>query len=181
MKEMRLKVEMVKRIFFVLSLSAVVIFLVECGVSENILVAETNTGIDVGQKAATFELLTLDDKKLELESFRKGKVVLMVFSATWCPACRHEIPLLKEYYGEFKDSGLEVLNIDIQESKKKVGSFVEKNGINYPVVLDATAKVASLYKVRGIPLNIILDKNGVIKYRENRPPTKDDIKRLLVN
>jgi peroxiredoxin len=181
LKEVRLKVEMVKRISFVLSLSAVVMFLVECGVSENILVAETNTGVDVGQKAATFELLTLDDKKLELESFRKDKVVLMVFSATWCPACRHEIPLLKEYYGEFKDSGLEVLNIDIQESKKKVGSFVEKNGINYPVVLDSMAKVATLYKVRGIPLNIILDKNGVIKYKENRPPTKDYIKSLLVN
>jgi len=178
---MRLKVEMVKRIFFVLSLSAVVMFLVERGISENILVAETNTGIDVGQKAATFELLTLDDNKLELESFRKGKVVLMVFSATWCPACRHEIPLLKEYYGQFKDSGLEVLNIDIQESKKKVGSFVEKNGINYPVVLDSTAKVAMLYKVRGIPLNIILDKDGTIKYRDNRPPSKEILEKLLVN
>jgi peroxiredoxin len=178
---MGLKVGVVKRTFFVLSLSAFVMFLFECVASKNMLVAETDTGVDVGQKAATFELLTIDDKKLELESFRKDKVVLLVFGATWCPACRHEIPLLKEYYNEFKDDGLEVLSIDIQESKKKVGSFVKKNEINYPVVLDSIAKVAMLYKVRGIPLNIILDKNGVIKYRENRPPSKDDIKRLLVN
>jgi peroxiredoxin len=181
LKEMGLKIKMVKRMFCVLSLSAFVIFLFECGFSKNISVAETNTGVDVGQKAATFELLTIDDKKLELETFRKDKVVLLVFGATWCPACRHEMPLLKEYYSEFKDDGFEVLNIDIQESKEKVGSFVEKNEINYPVVLDSIAKVTTLYKVRGIPLNILLDKNGVIKYRENIPPSKDDIKKLLVN
>ncbi|MEE9603941.1 MAG: TlpA disulfide reductase family protein [Candidatus Scalindua sp.] len=167
-----------KRMFLILSLSTFVMFLVTLSFN-NVVFAETNTGIDVGQKASTFQLLTIDDKKLELESFRKDKVILMVFGATWCPACRHEVPLLKEYYGEFKDSGLEVLNIDIQESKKKVGSFVEKNGINYPVVLDVTAKVASLYKVRGIPLNIILDKDGIIKYRDNRPPNKEILDKLL--
>jgi peroxiredoxin len=73
-----------------------------------------------------------------------------------------------------------VLNIDIQESKKKVSSFVGKNKINYPVVLDSIAEVATLYKVRGIPLNIILDKDGIIKYRENTPPSKEILEKLLV-
>jgi len=173
--------KVIVRMFIVLLLSTFVTFIFECGVNENILVAETNTGVDISQKASAFELLTIDDKKLELESFRKDKVVLMVFSTTWCPACRHEVPLLKEYYGEFEDNGLEVLNIDIQESKKKVGSFVEKNEINYPVALDSIAKVAMLYKVRGIPLNIILDKDGIIKYRDNRPPSKETLEKLLVN
>ncbi len=165
-----------RRMFLILSLSTFVM----CGVSENILVAETNTGVDVGQKAPTFKLLTIDGKELELESFGKDKVVLLVFGATWCPHCRHEVPILKEYYNKFKDDGLEVLNIDIQESKKKVSSFVGKNKINYPVILDSTAKVATLYKVRGIPLNIILDKDGIIKYRENTPPSKEILEKLLV-
>jgi len=168
-----------KGMFLILSLSTFVMFLVTLSANRNVVFAETSTGVDIGQKASAFELLTIDDKKLELESFRKDKVVLMVFSATWCPACRHEIPLLKEYYGEFKDNGLEVLNIDIQESKKKVGSFVEKNEIDYPVALDSIAKVAMLYKVRGIPLNIILDKDGIIKYRDNRPPSKEILDELL--
>ncbi len=166
------------RMFLILSLSAFVMLLFTLGVN-NVVSAETNTGIDVGQKATTFKLSTVEGNELELESFRKDKVILMVFGATWCPACRHEIPLLKEYYNEFKDDGLEVLNIDIQESKKKVGSFVEKNKINYPVVLDSMAKVATLYKVRGIPLNIIIDKDGIIKYRENIPPGKEIIEKLL--
>jgi peroxiredoxin len=169
------------RMFMVLILSTFVMFLFTLSFNGNLLFAETSTGVEIGQKASTFELLTIDDKKVDLETFRKDKIVLLVFGATWCPACRHEIPLLKEYYSEFKGDGLEMLNIDIQESKKKVGSFVEKNEINYPVVLDSMAEVATLYNVRGIPLNIILDKDGIIKYRDNAPPSKEILEKLLVN
>ncbi len=47
------------------------------------------------------------------------------------------------------------------------------------MALDSIAKVAMLYKVRGIPLNIILDKDGIIKYRDNRPPSKEILDKLL--
>ena len=141
----------------------------------------TNNGIDLGQKAPTFKLSTVDGKEFDLESFRKDKFVLMIFGTTWCPYCVHEVPVLNEYYDEFKNDGLEVLNIDIQESKKKVRSFVEKKSVNYPVVLDSKADVARLYKVIGIPLSIVLDKNGIIKYRNNLSPSKEVLEKLLVN
>ncbi len=147
--------------------------------NDNTVFAKIETGVNVGQKASPFKLLTVDGKELELESFAKDKVTLLVFGATWCPACRHEIPILKEYYSELKDDGLNVLAIDIQESEKKVKSFVEKQQINYPVVLDSSAKAAMQYKVVGIPLNVILDRNGVIVYKENKPPGKEILEKLL--
>ena len=149
--------------------------------NDNIVSVDVETGINVGQKASPFKLSTVDGKALELESFAKGKVTLLVFGATWCPSCRHEIPILKEYYNELKDDGLKILSIDIQESEKNVKSFVEKQQINYPVVLDSDAGVAMLYKVVGIPLNIILDRNGVIRYKETRPPAKEILEKLLLN
>ena len=60
----------------------------------NIVFAGIETGVDVGQKAAPFKLLMVDGKELELESFAKDKVALLVFGATWCPSCRHEAPIL---------------------------------------------------------------------------------------
>ena len=72
-----------------------------------------------------------------------------------------------------------MLGIDVQESKKKVSSFVEKNRINYPVALDSNADIARLYRVVGIPLNIVLDKKGVIRYKDNRPPSKEVLEKLL--
>ena len=62
---------------------------------------------------------------------------------------------------------------------KKVSSFAEKNSINYPVALDSNADVARLYQVVGIPLNIILDKKGVIRYKDNQPPGKEILAKFL--
>ncbi len=169
----------VMRIFSVFLLSALVVFV--SASSTNIVFAGVETGVDVGQKASPFKLLAIDGKEIALESFAKDKVTLLVFGATWCPSCRHEIPILKEYHNELKDDGLKILSIDIQESKKKVNSFVKKNRINYPVALDSNAEAARLYKVVGIPLNIILDKNGVIRYKANRPPGKEILEKLLLS
>ena len=170
---------LVTKLFAISLLSILGMFFLPFSASENSVFAEVETGVDVGKRAAPFTLLTLDGKEIELESFAKDKVTLLVFGATWCPSCRHEIPLLKEFHTEFKDQGLSVLGIDIQESTKKVQSLVNKKKINYPVVLDSKADVARLYKVMGIPLNIVLDKHGVIVYRDHKPPDKELLKELL--
>ncbi len=137
----------VMKIFSVFLLSTFVMFIL--AFNTNTAFAGIETGVYIEQKASPFKLSTVDGKELELESFAKGKVTLLVFGATWCPSCRYEIPILKEYYNELKDDGLNVLSIDIQESEKKVKSFVEKNQINYPVALDSSASAARLYKVVG--------------------------------
>ena len=165
----------------ILSLSMIVISLFNCFNDKEMLFAETVVGIEVGQKAPSFKLPNIEGNEFELESFRKDKHVLLVFTATWCPACRHEIPLLKEYYDEYTDEGFEIVSIDIGESASKVKSFVKKREINYTVILDEKAVVTKLYKVIGIPLNIVLDKSGVIIYKDNLPPDKDFIKDLFVN
>ena len=167
------------RIFSVFLLSAFVMCVSASGT--NIVFAEVETGVDIWQKAAPFKLLSVEGKEIELESFAKDKVTLLVFGTTWCPSCRHEVPILKEYYDDLKDDGLKVLGIDVQESKKKVSSFIGKNRINYPVALDSNADVARLYQVVGIPLNIVLDKKGVIRYKDNRPPKREILKKLLLN
>jgi peroxiredoxin len=171
--------KMVTRLFAISLLIILGMFVLPFNALEDKVFAEVETGVDIGKKAAPFKLLTLDGKEIDLESFSKDKVTLLVFGATWCPSCRHEIPLLKEFHTEFKDKGLNVLGIDIQESVKKVKSLVDKKKINYPVVLDSKADVARLYKVMGIPLNIVLDRNGVIVYKEHKPPDKELLKKLL--
>jgi peroxiredoxin len=171
--------DMVMRLFVILLFSMLGMCFVSFSASEDQVFAEAGTGVDIGNRAASFSLLTLDGNEVVLESFAKDKVTLLVFGATWCPSCRHEIPLLKEYYSELKDEGLNVLGIDIQESVKKVKSLVDKHKINYPVVLDSKAVAARLYKVVGIPLNIVLDRNGVIVYKANALPDKELLKKLL--
>jgi peroxiredoxin len=176
-REWRWKINTAMRIFSVFLLSALVMCV--SASSTNIVFAGVETGVGIGQKAVSFELLSVEGKAIALESFAKDKVTLLVFGTTWCPSCRHEVPILKEYFDGLKDDGLKVLGIDVQESKKKVSSFVKKNQINYPVALDSNADAARLYQVVGIPLNIVLDKEGVIRYKDNRPPSKEILEKLL--
>lgn len=169
------------RKFYVLSLCSVIITLFVLCYEKYIVFAGAEAGVNVGQKAPSFTLPNVNGDEFELEAFSKDKNVLLVFSATWCQACRHEIPLIKNFYDEFKDDGLEIVVIDIGESRSKVKSFVKERAINYNVVLDEKADVAKIFQVTGIPLNIVLDKSGTIVYKDNAPPDKDFIKDLFVN
>ncbi len=174
-----LKMNTVMRMYIVFLLSVLVMSCLLLSTNDNIVFANVKTGIEVGQKASGFKLLTTDNKGIELETFSKNKVTLLVFGATWCHSCRNEVSDLKGYYNELKDKGLKLISVDIQENKKAVVSFIEKFQINYPVALDTNGSVARQYNIVGIPLNIVMDKNGVIRYKEHSPPGKKFLLKLL--
>ena len=75
----------IMKLFAISLLSILGMFVLPFSASEGKVFAEVETGIDIGKKAASFTLLTLDGKEVELDSFAKDKVTLLVFGATWCP------------------------------------------------------------------------------------------------
>ncbi len=112
-------------------------------------------------KSIDFKLKTLDGKMVSLSSF-KGKVVFLNFWATWCPPCRAEIPSMIKLYNKFKDRGLEILGVDLQEEEETVRNFVKANKINYPILLDTNGQVGQIYGARSIPTTYIVDRKGNI-------------------
>lgn len=131
-------------------------------------------GLSVGDKAPDFTLEDLSGKNVKLsDEIGANSATLLVFWTTWCPYCREEIPELIRLNMDYKDKGLKILAIDIGESPKKVESVAKQEGIGYTVLLDSDNRVASQYGVMGIPANILLDKEGVIKYRGTAPPPQD--------
>ena len=111
-------------------------------------------------KAPNFSLKSYDGKIVELDKL-KGKVVVLNFWATWCPPCRAEIPDFISVYDAYKSKGLEIIGIALDEDGwSKVNPFVEKNKMNYPIVL-GTMEVVKLYGgIEGIPTTFIVDKDG---------------------
>ncbi len=112
-------------------------------------------------KAPDFVLEDLKGNQVMLSDY-KGKAVLLVFTATWCPYCRAEIPHLKKIYSKYNAKGLEIIYIDIQESREKVSSFMTKHNIPFKTLLDKDGKVAYLFGVRGIPTKFLISKDGTI-------------------
>jgi peroxiredoxin len=117
--------------------------------------------------APDFALKDLEGNNVRLSDYR-GKVVLLNFTTTWCPQCRKIIPYLKELYGKYRSKGFEILNIDIQESTKRVSAFVARYEIPYRVLLDENAHVATLYGVVGVPSLILINRDGIIVCRQCR-------------
>ena len=109
--------------------------------------------------APDFSLNDIQGKTFKLSS-QRGNPVVMFFGATWCPACRSEMPFYKALYEKYAKSGLKFLYIDINESTKRVARFAKENSFPYLVLVDSDGSVANDYNIIGVPTLILVDKGG---------------------
>jgi cytochrome c biogenesis protein CcmG/thiol:disulfide interchange protein DsbE len=116
------------------------------------------------QQAPDFTLPDINDNKLSLSKF-KGKIVILNFWATWCPPCKKEIPELNKIYAEYKDKGIEIIGITL-DKPEKVKEFMEKQNIDYPVVIGSREISKDYGNIVSIPTLFIIDKQGRI-YKKN--------------
>jgi thiol-disulfide isomerase/thioredoxin len=90
----------------------------------------------------------------------KGKVVLVVFWATWCPPCREEIPAFIELQKKYKDR-LQIVGIsEDEDAPEKVLQFAQHAGINYPVVMATPVMIAKYGGVPALPTTFVIDTQG---------------------
>lgn len=121
----------------------------------------TSKVLNEGSKAVDFVLKDISGKTFRL-SEQKGKPVLLIFITTWCPSCRSEIPYYKNIYETYGKDGLEVVQINIQESKETASRFAARYGIPFRTLVDARGDVAGAYGIVGIPSMVLIDKEGKI-------------------
>jgi len=118
-----------------------------------------------GDRVPLFEAITLEGKPIRLSDYR-GKYVLLDFWATWCGPCRRETPYILEAYKMYHDDGLEVIGINLDEDRQAVTDYIDKHGIPWPQVFygkEWENEIGELYEFRGIPQQILLDRElGVL-------------------
>ena len=107
-----------------------------------------------------FALPNLKGERVSLEELR-GRVVLVVFWATWCPPCVAEVPVLNELWETYRDVGLEIVAIavDPRESTEKIARFADQHGVRYTVLL-GTRETGRRYGIQGIPTTFLVGKDG---------------------
>lgn len=128
--------------------------------------------VEIGSSAPDFSLTTLAGEPVGLADFKGKKPVMLVFWATWCPICREEAPKIKQLAAEFGPKGLAVLgvNVGINDSPRKAKVYHQRLQLNYPVVFDQGSRVTQSYGVVGTPTIIILDRQGVVRYKSASVP-----------
>ena len=121
-------------------------------------------GLEVSDKPLAqvdFELTDLSGAKVKLSAL-KGKVVVLNFWATWCNPCMSEMPSLQRLFAAYKDQGLTVLAVDLQEDKATVQAKAKELGLEFPILLDAAGSVGGTYNARAIPTTYLVDRKGMI-------------------
>src|SRR5207245_11674878 len=101
-------------------------------------------GTDEGKLATNFLLETLDGKEMSLSDLR-GQAVVINFWATWCQPCRKEIPELVAAYNSYRERGVVILGVNLQEGNGIVRPFAEVFGMNFPILIHRGGGVGGLY------------------------------------
>lgn len=129
---------------------------------------------------ATYDFILKDQHNVPVKlTDYKGKVVIVNFWATWCGPCKTEIPDFVKLYAEYKDKGLVIVGISIDDSPEQLQEFMKEFKMNYPV-LQMTADVESAWgPFYGYPTSFIVARDGSICTKHLGPATKEQFEREI--
>jgi len=134
------------------------------GFSFSIFAATSLAASDlIGQFAPDFALKSSSGENLRLSEYR-GDVVMVNFWATWCGPCRQEMPLLDQLYTRYQRVGFSLLGVNIDDDSSKAMNMVSELGVSFPVLFDARKDVSRLYEVEAMPVTVLIDREGMVRY-----------------
>jgi peroxiredoxin len=141
------------------------------------LVSEQNR-----KTAPGFSLTDANGKQIQLSDYR-GKVVLLDFWATWCGGCKLEIPWYMEFDKKYKQQGLAVIGVSMdEEGWKAVKPFLAREkdpetggntAMKYPVVI-GNDPLAKAYNLTSMPMTLLIDRQGKIALSHTGVVNKSD-------
>lgn len=133
---------------------------------------------EVGRAGPDFLLERPEGGTLRLSDLQ-GHPVILNFWASWCAPCRAEMPELVAAYAQYRDEGLEIVAINLQETNGRVLEFAEEFGIEFPIVIDRDGELKDVWRlggpVDGIPTSYFLDETGVVRDIFLGPLTEDGL------
>ena len=114
----------------------------------------------------------------------KGKVVLLNFWATWCGPCKVEIPEFVELYDQYKDKGLVIVGVSVDDSPEQLQAFMKEYKMNYPVLqMTPDGRERPTGRSTAYPTSFLIARDGSICIKHLGPATKaqfeKEIKALL--
>jgi len=129
--------------------------------------------------AVDFELPNLNGASVRLSKFRGERTVLIYFWATWCPYCLSVKPEISKLREKMGPSEMEILGINVggSDSLERLKRYQEGHPVSWPILYDGDGKVSKAYGVQGIPLFVLVNKEGNVVYRDNEPPS--DVRKYL--
>lgn len=128
--------------------------------AESFLPAYAST--DIGQPAPELKVTQFDGATFNLSSL-KGSVVIIHFWATWCPACREEMPILDELYQKHHATNLKVLALSMDRHHDRDEAILIMQPFHFPAAMKSDAETNEFDEIHTLPTTYVIDKQGIIR------------------
>nr|WP_021038286.1 thiol-disulfide oxidoreductase ResA [Bacillaceae bacterium JMAK1]AGQ45453.1 thiol-disulfide oxidoreductase resA [Bacillaceae bacterium JMAK1] len=117
--------------------------------------------LNEGDVAPNFVLQNMEGKQVELHDFR-GEGVFLNFWGTYCPPCEEEMPYMEAEHQKYLDEDVEILAVNVGESKLTVDRFMKRLQLSFPILLDQNRDVLNQYGVSYLPATYLINQNGEV-------------------
>ncbi len=118
--------------------------------------------------APDFKTTDFSGTTIQLTDFR-NKVVLIDFWATWCKPWEHELADLQRTYHRYHARGFEIIGMNLDYDLDLMQAFIEKNKIRWPQITTGEGwdmPFVDLFHVRFLPKRFLIDRKGIIRYKD---------------
>jgi peroxiredoxin len=139
---------------------------------------DTSSAGEATRNVADFTLETVDGETVHLSDYVGKNVILLDFWATWCEPCLAAMPHLQKMYETHKGDGFVVLSISMDgpETVAEVRSYVQRQNLSFPVLLDEESRAVSLYNPkRSAPYSVLIARDGTILHKRDGYQPGDEI------
>jgi peroxiredoxin len=127
----------------------------------------------MGKEAPDFVLKSMDGRNVRLSEFR-GEVVLINFWARWASESRLEMPALDKINATYSRAGLVVIGVSVDEDLVRAREFAAAMKVGYPILFSTTADIGRAYLLQKMPMTILVDREGVVRYSNSGYRRGDD-------
>jgi thiol-disulfide isomerase/thioredoxin len=115
------------------------------------------------KRAPVVQLQTADGGTIQTAGY-KGRVLLIDFWASWCSPCKASFPALDALYQRYRERGLQVLAVNLDEQRRDADAFLAVHPHVMPVLFDAKGDAPRAFAIRGMPSSVLIDRAGNIRF-----------------
>ena len=114
-----------------------------------------------GDPSPSFRVTTASGTTVTQTSFG-GELLLVNFWATWCPPCIDEMPSLEQFHRQYRDKGVVVLGVNVDEAEQSYKRFVQRAGITFDNTYDPNADLGAKFGTFRYPETYLINRQGQV-------------------
>jgi peroxiredoxin len=117
----------------------------------------------IGQAAPDFALRAAAGGNVRLSEHR-GEVVVLSFWSSRCRPCRTQLSALSRSLATYRSAGLAIYGVGVDDDPVQAENFAHSAGVDFELLLDPAKAVGRDYQIDNLPMTILIDRNGTVRY-----------------